>query len=95
MQVEVAQTLRRMVMFEGLPTGIGTAAHLDLLDLVVSLVPYRGLAFRAWELRDNVSTADACYVALAEGLDAELATLDRRLTRAPGPRCRFLTPPPV
>ncbi len=36
---------------------------------------------------------DACYVALAELLGAPLVTLDRRLTRAPGPRCVFLTPP--
>jgi len=36
---------------------------------------------------------DACYVALAELLDAPLITLDRRLAQAPGPRCGFVTPP--
>jgi len=33
------------------------------------------------------------YLALAESLAVPLATLDGRLTRAPGPRCRFLGPP--
>jgi len=31
---------------------------------------------------------------LAEALDAPLATLDARLSRASGPRCRFQLPPP-
>ena len=31
--------------------------------------------------------------ALAESLDVPLATLDRRLSRASGPRCAFATPP--
>ena len=53
----------------------------------------RVLAERAWELRGSVTYADACYVALAELLDAPLITLDRRLAQAPGPRCAFLTPP--
>lgn len=33
------------------------------------------------------------YVAVAEALDVPLATLDARLSRASGVRCRFLTPP--
>jgi len=49
--------------------------HLSLLD-------------RAWQLRSSVRTWDALYVALAEALDAPLLTLDGRLARAPGPRCR-------
>ena len=40
---------------------------------------HRSLLERAWELRDNVRTWDALYVALAEALDATLITLDRRL----------------
>jgi predicted nucleic acid-binding protein len=42
---------------------------------------------RAWELRANVRTWDAMYVALAEALGATLLTLDERLARASGPRC--------
>lgn len=51
--------------------------------------PHRPLLDRAWELRDNVRAYDALYVALAEALDATLLTLDRRLARANGPRCRI------
>jgi predicted nucleic acid-binding protein len=35
-----------------------------------------------WELRDNLMTHDAVYVALAEALDAPLLTRDRRLAAA-------------
>lgn len=55
--------------------------------------PHRPLLERTWELRDNVRCYDALYVALAEGLDATLLTLDARLSRAAGPRCRVEVPP--
>jgi predicted nucleic acid-binding protein len=51
------------------------------------------VAFRAWELRENLTLYDAWYVALAELLDARLATLDTRLARAPGPACKVVVPP--
>ena len=44
-------------------------------------------------LRENVTSYDAWYVALAEALDCPLVTLDRRLSRASGPTCEFITPP--
>lgn len=62
------------------------------MALDVDLFPYAVVADRAWELRAIASASDGCYVAPAELLDAELATLDRRLSRAPGPSCRFLLP---
>jgi predicted nucleic acid-binding protein len=42
---------------------------------------------RAYELRANVTAYDATYVALAETLDCELLTGDRRLANSTGPRC--------
>ncbi len=47
---------------------------------------------RAWELRANVRTWDALYVALAEALDVPLITLDSRLARVTGVRCRIEVP---
>jgi predicted nucleic acid-binding protein len=70
----------------------GSAVH-DLLHLDLELAPFAPFAERIWELRGNVTSYDAWYVALAEEADIPLATLDHRLARAVGPRCRFLLPP--
>ena len=45
------------------------------------------LAWRAWELRANLTPYGAAYVALAERLGAPFLTVDRRLARAPMIRC--------
>jgi len=59
--------------------------HLERLDF--DRAPTLALMRRAYELRGNVAAYDATYVALAEGLECELLTADRRLARATGPRC--------
>jgi predicted nucleic acid-binding protein len=92
LHVEVANVLRRAVAASELSDDVASLAHADLLDLRVQLVPYELVADRVWALRGNVSSYDAWYVAVAELLGAPLATLDRRLATAPGPRCRFRTP---
>ncbi len=51
---------------------------------------HRPLLARAWELRDNVRSYDALYVALAEALAATLLTRDGRLGRATGLRCQVV-----
>lgn len=93
MPVEAANILRRAQLASDISADIASIAHRDLLDLHVELFPYEPFAARAWALRDNVTCYDAWYIALAEMLGAPLATLDDRLARAPGPRCRFATPP--
>lgn len=40
--------------------------------------PTEPLAMRTWQLRHQFTTYDACYIALAEGLDAPLMTCDRK-----------------
>lgn len=45
-------------------------------------------ASRAGEISDDT----AWYVAVAEMLDAKLATLDEKVSRATGPRCGFVVP---
>ena len=72
---------------------IASLAHADLVALTVELFSYDVLAERIWELRGAVTAYDGWYVALAESLKVPLATLDDRLTRAPGPRCSFIGPP--
>jgi predicted nucleic acid-binding protein len=39
------------------------------------------------------AVVDASLLVAAEQFDLLLATLDRRLAKATGPRCRFLLPP--
>jgi predicted nucleic acid-binding protein len=90
--VEVAHVLRRAVHAGEITDDIATLAHADLVDLRLALVAYETVADRAWELRHNLTPYDAWYVAVAELLDAPLATLDRRLVNLSGPTCEFRTP---
>lgn len=92
MPVEVANILRRAAARGDVSADAAALAHADLLALGVDLYPYEPFASRVWELRENLSAYDAWYVALAEAMGARLATLDRALSRAAGPRCAFLTP---
>lgn len=92
MPIEAANILRRAELAGTITAGAARLAHADMLALRVALYPYEVLAARAWALRPNLTTYDATYVALAEALGSPLATLDRRLARAPGPRCVFRTP---
>ena len=89
--VEVHNVLRRLEL-RGLNPAAVAMARAQVVRLPVELVPFAVLADRTWDLRGAVSAYDAAYVALAEHADAPLATLDRRLARAPGPRCTFLLP---
>lgn len=90
--VEVANILRRAALAGTISSETAAIAHTDLLDLRVALFPYSPFAERAWELRRNLTLYDAWYVALAEALDAPLATLDAKLARASGPRCEIQVP---
>lgn len=93
MPVEVANVLRRSTDAGEITADSAALAHADLQALTVDLLPYAPVASRAWALRDDLTLYDAWYVALAELLDSELATLDGRLARAPGVKCAFLLPP--
>lgn len=91
MPAEVANILRRAELFGDLTSDSSSLAFADLLDLRVELAGFESFAERIWNLRANLTAYDAWYVALAESLDAPLATLDLKLAGTPGPRCEFLT----
>ncbi len=93
MPVEAASILRRAALSGDVTDDAASLAHRDLCALPIELFPYAATAARSWELRGNVTGYDAAYVALAGALDSPLATLDLRLSRAPGSRCAFLVPP--
>jgi predicted nucleic acid-binding protein len=59
----------------------------DLHALDLDRYPALPLMRRAYSLRANVTPYDAAYIALAEALDCELLTGDKRLAGAPGLQC--------
>jgi len=89
--VEATNILRRLERARELSPRDAAAAQRDLMRLAIDLLPFEPFAERAWELRRNVTSYDAWYVAIAEAFDLPYATLDYRLARASGPSCRFLT----
>jgi predicted nucleic acid-binding protein len=92
MLVEVSNVFRRAVLSGIVGRDVAALAHVDLVQLSVTVFPFEPLAPRVWELHPSVTAYDAGYVALAEALDVPFVTLDRRLSRASGPTCEFLLP---
>jgi predicted nucleic acid-binding protein len=89
---ETANVIRKHELAGQISPDQSAQAHADLLDLAIELWPYDLLAARAWELRLNLSIYDATYIALAELTDLTLITLDKRLAKAPGTKCRIAIP---
>lgn len=85
--LEVASVLRRQNRAGLLDTRRAGMALTDLGVVPMHRASHLTLLGRCWELRDNLTTYDAAYVALAEALGATLLTGDRRLARAAGPTC--------
>jgi predicted nucleic acid-binding protein len=79
---ETLSVMRRLAQRGDLDPDRAGAAMEDLGDFRIDLFPSLPLRNRAWELRDNMSGADALFVALAEQLDEPLATKDGALARA-------------
>jgi predicted nucleic acid-binding protein len=85
--LEVLSVLRRNVASGSATAQRGEEAMADLIELPLQRVSHRPLLRRCWELRHNLTSYDASYVALAEALDVPLLTADERLAGAPGLRC--------
>lgn len=83
--------VRAAITIRDVPDDVARRAHADLLGLPIDLLGYAPFADRIWALRTKLPSYDAWYVPVAEALEARLATLDRRLVGAPGPRCAFHT----
>ena len=79
---EVIAALRRQTLRGQLADSRARAALADLGDMRLRLYPSLILRERAWQLRDNLTAADALYVALAEQLREPLASKDSALLAA-------------
>jgi predicted nucleic acid-binding protein len=88
LDVELTQALRRYVTVHGLSVSRAEEALQDLMDLRVQRYPHTPFLRRIWALRNNLTSYDALYVALAEALGAMLLTCDAKLAAAPGHRAR-------
>ena len=89
---EATNVFRRLERAKLITTAEANAARNDLMQLDIDLSPFEPFADRIWELRHNVTSYDAWYVALAEALKLPLATLDEPLSKSNGVTCEFLTP---
>jgi len=91
-RAEAANILRRLERAKLIATPEANGAHDELMQLDVDLFSFEPFADRIWELRHNMTSYDAWYVALAEALKLPLATLDEALAKSNGVACEFLTP---
>lgn len=91
--VEVAATLRRMVLHEDLPEARAALALERAVKLRLRRARVAEMIVDAWALRHNLTVADACYVVLARSLGGTLVTADRRLARSSAVTVELLTPP--
>ena len=87
LRIEVLSVIRRQFQVGTIDATQAEQAVTDLLDLPINVYPTAPLLLRSWQLRDNLTAYDACYIVLAETLGCSFLTADTRLSRAPGTRC--------
>lgn len=80
--LELVSVLRGALLRGSLTADRAEEALADYLSLPLKRHSHERLLWRIFELRENFSAYDGCYVALAEALDATLVTGDRRLAAA-------------
>ena len=90
--VEAPNIFRRLERAKLITTPEANAGQDDLMQLDMELFSFEPFAERIWDLRHNMTSYDAWYVALAEALKLPLATLDEPLSKSNGLTCDFLTP---
>jgi predicted nucleic acid-binding protein len=89
LDVEVVSALRRLVRDDAIDADDAADAIVNLRALDLQRHAHEPLLDRMWELRQNVSAYDAVYLALAEGLEADLVTCDAKLGRGAKARTRI------
>lgn len=79
---EVQSAIRGLVLGFRLPVARAARALESYDDLMLLRYPTQPLARAIWEMRDELTTYDATYVALATVLGCPLVTCDRKLASA-------------
>jgi len=89
---ETMNILRRLERAKLITTPEANGANADLLQLDIDLFAFEPFAGRIWQLRHNVTSYDAWYIAVAEALALPLATLDGALSKCSVATCEFVLP---
>jgi predicted nucleic acid-binding protein len=90
---ESASALRKLVRLEAITAADAETALENLVDLPISIAGTAALMRDVWRMQAFLTPYDACYVALADALGAELVTAERKLAnelRKRRKRARFL-----
>ena len=83
LDAEVTQALRRFVLRNELDSLHAEKEIHNLQDLPLERYPHSPLLKRAFNLKNNLTIYNALYVALAEGLNAQLLTRDKGIGEKP------------
>jgi predicted nucleic acid-binding protein len=83
MAVEVTSVIRKFERTKALSVQRCEEAIADLSDAPVRWLKVSNLSGDCWQMRNNISTYDGFYVALANELAMPLVTADLRLAAAP------------
>ena len=79
LDVEVLSVSRGLTLGGKLDPDVAEAAPRDHLALTITRHELAPISDRVWELRHQFTSYDACYLALAEALQAPLYTCDTKL----------------
>lgn len=83
---EAASALRKLVMLEAVPGAPAKRAIDHLAQLPITATGTAALMPAVWRMRAFLTAYDACYVALAEALDAAFVTGEQSLAAELGKR---------
>lgn len=84
LDIEVLHTLRKLEATQAIPASRRNHVLQDFRALPIRRFRHAALWQDVWQLRQNLTAYDACYVALARQLEATLITRDEHIARAPG-----------
>lgn len=91
--VEFQHAVRGLVLGGKISAERGEHARSVFSAMPLTRLASRILADRIWSLRHNLGAYDACFIALAEALDAPLVTCDAKHDGVPGHAARVLVFP--
>jgi len=84
LDIEVLHTLRKLEATAAIPSPRLAGLLDDFRALPIRRFRHAALWEDIWQLRQNLTGYDACYVALARLLEATLITRDEHIARTPG-----------